>query len=229
MHEYSKRIGEHIKSCYSDFNKMNREELDELKAWACVMKDLTEYDINKRGIEAMDEAEQEEKFYGRMGYRGRAANGRFVHRSGRGRSSGYTPYPYLHMMEDGMDDYDMYDDIPYPMTGYRMGYPDRYNDGRNSSEQNYSGKSENRRNMGYTPERNRSRYGDAYDRYDSYRRHYTESKDPESKKMMEQSMTEIFGDMENMVENIMKYADASEKPALKQKMVQMAQKVQSMQ
>lgn len=50
MHEYSKRIGEHIKSCYSDFNKMNREELDELKAWACVMKDLTEYDINKRGI-----------------------------------------------------------------------------------------------------------------------------------------------------------------------------------
>ena len=107
MHEYSKRIGEHIKSCYSDFNKMNREELDELKAWACVMKDLTEYDINKRGIEAMDEAEQEEKFYGRMGYRGRAANGRFVHRSGRGRSAGYTPYPYLHMMEDGMDDYDM--------------------------------------------------------------------------------------------------------------------------
>ena len=46
--------------------------------------------------------------------------------------------------------------------------------------------------------------------------------------MMEQSMTEIFGDMENMIENIMKYADASEKPALKQKMVQMAQKVQSM-
>src|SRR5699024_700374 len=94
MHEYSKRIGEHIKSCYSDFNNMNREELDELKAWACVMKDLTEYDINKRGIEAMDEAEQEEKFYGRMGYRGRdSRTGRFVHRSGRGRSAGYTPYP----------------------------------------------------------------------------------------------------------------------------------------
>ena len=103
MHEYSKRIGEHIKSCYSDFNKMTREELDELKDWACVMKDLTEYDINKRGIEAMDEAEQEEKMYGRMGYRGRAANGRFVHRTGRGRSAGYTPY--LHMMEEP-DEYD---------------------------------------------------------------------------------------------------------------------------
>lgn len=227
MHEYSKRIGEHIKSCYSDFNKMTREELCELKDWACVMKDLTEYDINKRGIEAMDEVEQEEKLYGRMGYRGRARNGRFIHRSGRGRSAGYTPY--LHMMEDDLDDYDMYGDIPYPMTGYRMGYPDKYSDGRNSSSQNYSGISDNNRSMGYTPERNRSRYGEAYDRYDSYRRHYTESKDPEAKKMMEQSMTEIFGDMENMVENIMKYADASEKPALKQKMVQMAQKVQSMQ
>lgn len=227
MHEYSKRIGEHIKSCYSDFNKMTREELCELKDWACVMKDLTEYDINKRGIEAMDEVEQEEKLYGRMGYRGRARNGRFIHRSGRGRSAGYTPY--LHMMEDDLDDYDMYGDIPYPMTGYRMGYPDKYSDGRNSSSHNYSGISDNNRSMGYTPERNRSRYGEAYDRYDSYRRHYTESKDPEAKKMMEQSMTEIFGDMENMVENIMKYADASEKPALKQKMVQMAQKVQSMQ
>lgn len=221
MHEYSKRIGEHIKSCYSDFNKMTREELCELKDWACVMKDLTESDINIRGIKAMDEAEQEEKLYGRMGYRGRARNGRFVHRSRRGRSAGYMPY--LHMPEDDMDEYEIYDDIPYPMTGYRMGYPDRYEDGRSNSE-----RSEINRSMGYTPERNRSRYGDAYDKYDSYRRHYTESKDPESKKMMEQSMTEIFGDMENMIENIMKYADASEKPALKQKMVQMAQKVQSM-
>ncbi len=41
-------------------------------------------------------------------------------------------------------------------------------------------------------------------------------------------MTEIFNDMEDMVESVMKYADASEKPALKQKIVQMAQKVQSM-
>ena len=97
MHEYSKRIGEHIKAHYSDFENMNREELSELKDWACVMKDLTEADINIRGIKAMDEAEQEEKMFGRMGYRGRDSRGRFVHRSGRGRSAGYTPY--LHMMD----------------------------------------------------------------------------------------------------------------------------------
>ena len=73
-----------------------------------------------------------------------------------------------------------------------------------------------------------SRYGRAYDNYDNYRRHYTETKDPEAKKMMKQSTDEIFEDMESMVESIMKYADASEKPELKQKMLQMAQKVQSM-
>ena len=206
MHEYSKRIGEHIKSCYSDFNKMNREELDELKAWACVMKDLTEYDINKRGIEAMDEAEQEEKFCGRMGYRGRAKNGRFVHRSGRGRPAGYTPY--LHMMEDGMDDYDMYDEMPYPMTGYRMGYT-KGND-----------------RMGGTETRRPSRYGESYDRYSDRRRHYHESGDADSKKRMEDSIGEVFDDMENVVQDVWKEMTPEQKQKYKARMTQMVQKMQ---
>ena len=206
MHEYSKRIGEHIKSCYSDFNKMNREELDELKAWACVMKDLTEYDINKRGIEAMDEAEQEEKFYGRMGYRGRARNGRFIHRSGRGRSAGYTPY--LHMMEDGMDDYDMYDEMPYPMTGYRMGYT-KGND-----------------RMDGTETRRPSRYGESYDRYSDRRRHYHESGDADSKKRMEDSIGEVFDDMENVIQDVWKEMTPEQKQKYKARMTQMVQKMQ---
>ena len=206
MHEYSKRIGEHIKSCYSDFNKMNREELEELKDWACVMKDLTEYDINKRGIEAMDEAEQEEKMYGRMGYRGRAANGRFVHRSGRGRSAGYTPY--LHMMDDGMDDYDMYDDVPYPMTGYRMGYT-KGNDRMDGMET-----------------RRPSRYGESYDRYSDRRRHYHESGDADSKKRMEDSIGEVFDDMENVVQDVWKEMSPEQKQKYKARMTQMVQKMQ---
>lgn len=224
MHEYSKRIGEHIKSCYSDFNKMTREELDELKDWACVMKDLTEYDINKRGIEAMDEAEQEEKMYGRMGYRGRAANGRFVHRTGRGRSAGYTPY--LHMMEEP-DEYDgMYGEMPM-MTGYRMGYTDGRTSGNRSDMT--GGRSMNDMDRsGYTKQ-GHGRYGKAYDDFDYYRKHYTESKSPEDKRMMKESMNEIFDGMENVIEDIMRYADTADKPALKQKMVQMAQKVQNMQ
>lgn len=228
MHEYSKRIGEHIKSCYSDFNNMNREELDELKAWACVMKDLTEYDINKRGIEAMDEAEQEEKFYGRMGYRGRARNGRFVHRSGRGRSAGYAPY--LHMMEDGMDEYDMYDDIPYPMTGYRMGYTDGNrggNMGNSSSSGSYSGNyGGGNSRSGYEGMRHPSRYGESYDRYSDRRRHYHESGDADSKKKMEDSIGEVFDDMENVVQDVWKEMSPEQKQKYKARMTQMVQKMQ---
>ena len=228
MHEYSKRIGEHIKSCYSDFNKMNREELDELKAWACVMKDLTEYDINKRGIEAMDEAEEEEKFMGRMGYRGRARNGRFVHRSGRGRSAGYTPY--LHMMEDGIDDYDMYDEMPYPMTGYRMGYTDGNrgeNMGNSSSSGSYSGNyGGGNSRSGYEGMRQPSRYGESYDRYSDRRRHYHESGDADSKKKMEDSIGEVFDDMENVVQDVWKEMTPEQKQKYKARMTQMVQKMQ---
>ena len=137
------------------------------------------------------------------------------------------------MMDDSMEEIGMYDDIPYPMTGYRMGYTD----GRSGGAGNYSGNSGNRggsSGMGNGSGRSgyehmgNSRYGRAYDNYDNYRRHYTETKDPEAKKMMKQSTEEIFDDMESMVESIMKYADASEKPELKQKMLQMAQKVQAM-
>ena len=228
MHEYSKRIGEHIKSCYSDFNKMTREELDELKDWACVMKDLTEYDINKHGIEAMDEAEQEEKFYGRMGYRGRAANGRFVHRSGRGRSAGYTPY--LHMMDDGMDEYDMYDDMPYPMTGYRMGYTDGNrggNMGNSSSSGSYSGNyGGGNSRSGHEGMRQPSRYGESYDRYSDRRRHYHESGDADSKKKMEDSIGEVFDDMENVVQDVWKEMTPEQKQKYKARMTQMVQKMQ---
>lgn len=225
MHEYSKRIGEHIKSCYSDFNKMNREELDELKAWACVMKDLTEYDINKRGIEAMDEAEQEEKMYGRMGYRGRARNGRFVHRSGRGRSAGYTPY--LHMMEDGMDDYDMYDEMPYPMTGYRMGYTDGNrggNMGNSSSSGSYSGNYGGGNNRsGYEGMRQPSRYGESYDRYKDSRRHYTENPTPEYQQKMKENADDVFDDIEELAKKMYSEADANDKAKFKQKMTQLVQ------
>ena len=94
-----------------------------------------------------------------------------------------------------------------------------------SSSGNYVG-GNNR--SSYESMRQPSRYGESYDRYDQNRRHYTESKDPEDKKAMKQSINEIFSDMENMIDNIMEYADAADKPELKQKFVQMAQKVQNM-
>ena len=235
MHKMAMEIGKKVmeEAKAKGLDNFNAEDWEKLKYTMEIIKNAICADKDYRIVCAMDEAEEEEKFMGRMGYRGRAENGRFVHRSGRGRSAGYTPY--MHMMDDGMEEIGMYDDIPYPMTGYRMGYTG----GRSGGSGNRGGSS----NMGYADGNYASgmgnarsgyehmgngRYGRAYDNYDNYRRHYTETKDPEAKKMMKQSTEEIFDDMESMVESIMKYADASEKPELKQKMLQMAQKVQSM-
>ena len=239
MHEYSKRIGEHIKSCYSDFNKMTREDLDELKEWACVMKDLTEYDINKRGIEAMDEAEQEEKMYGRMGYdRYRYSNGRFAPK-GRGKRMGYMPY--LHMMSDDMEDYGPYDDMPYPMTGYRMGYTDgrsgdsgnmgnrggNSNSGNSGNSNSYGyGDGDGNSRYGYERMRQPSRYGESYDRYSDRRRHYHETKDAESKKQMDDSMKEYMADVMENMRDMWKDADPTLRQTMKADLTKMVQQLQ---
>ena len=212
MHEYSKRIADHIKSCYGDLSSMKLEELCELEKWAKVIKDLTEYDVNKRAIEAMDEAKEEEKLMDRlggdrMGYRGRDSRGRFVHRSGRGRSAGMGYTPYLHMMP-GMDD--MYDDDYMDMIpeNYRMGY----SDGRGG---NYGGRSDGG-----------SKYGRSYDEYRQAKRHYTETKSPEHQKKMKDSISEIFDDMEDITVDVVKDLTPEEKQRYRQKLQQMMQKIQ---
>lgn len=224
MHEYSKRIGEHIKFCYSDFNKMNREELDELKAWACVMKDLTEADINIRGIKAMDEAEQEEKFYGRMGYdRYRYKNGRFAPK-GRGRRMGYIPYVHAPMpLSEDEEYYDFYDEIPYPMTGYRMGYTS----GKDMPDMDVHSSDKMRWKDGMHDDdasmRRTSKYGESYDRYKDNRRHYTENPTPEHQKMMKDSADEVFDDIESLAKKMYEDADAQDRAKLKTKMTQLVQ------
>lgn len=212
------------------FDNLSSQDWDDLKDCMEIVKCAVCADKDYRIVEAMDEAEQEEKFYGRMGYRGRAANGRFVHRSGRGRSAGYTPYPYLHMMEDGMDDYDMYDEMPYPMTGYRMGYTDGNrggNMGNSSSSGSYSGNyGGGNSRSGYESMRQPSRYGESYDRYSDRRRHYHESGDADSKKKMEDSIGEVFDDMENVVQDVWKEMTPEQKQKYKARMTQMVQKMQ---
>ena len=207
------------------FDNITSQEWDDLKDCMEIVKCAVCADKDYRIVEAMDEAEQEEKFMGRMGYRGRAANGRFVHRSGRGRSAGYTPY--LHMMEDGMDDYDMYDEMPYPMTGYRMGYTDGNrggNMGNSSSSGSYSGNygGENSRS-GYESMRQPSRYGESYDRYKDSRRHYTENPTPEHQQKMKDDADDVFDDIEELAKKIYSDADANDKAKFKQKMTQLVQ------
>ena len=207
------------------FDNLSSQDWDDLKDCMEIVKSAICADKDYREVEAMDDFEKE---YGRMGYRGRARNGRFVHRSGRGRSAGYTPY--LHMMEDGMDDYDMYDDMPYPMTGYRMGYTDGNrggNMGNSYSSGSYSGNyGGGNSRSGYEGMRQPARYGESNDRYADRRRHYHESGDADSKKKMEDSIGEVFDDMENVVQDVWKEMTPEQKQKYKARMTQMVQKMQ---
>ena len=207
------------------FDNLTTEDWKELECCLKAVSSAICADKDYRIVEAMDEAEEEEKFMGRMGYRGRARNGRFVHRSGRGRSAGYTPY--LHMMEDGMDNFDMYDEMPYPMTGYRMGYTDGNrggNMGNSSSSGSYSGNyGGGNSRSGYEGMRQPSRYGESYDRYKDSRRHYTENPTPEYQQKMKENADDVFDDIEELAKKMYSEADANDKAKFKQKMTQLVQ------
>ena len=220
MHKIAMEMGKWAmeKAKAHGFDNLSSQDWDDLKDCMEIVKSAICADKDYREVEAMDDFEKE---YGRMGYRGRAANGRFVHRSGRGRSAGYTPY--LHMMEDGMDDYDMYDEMPYPMTGYRMGYTDG-NMGNSSSSGSYSGNyGGGNSRSGYEGMRQPSRYGESYDRYKDSRRHYTENPTPEYQQKMKENADDVFDDIEELAKKMYSEADATDKAKFKQKMTQLVQ------
>lgn len=227
MHKMAMEIGKKVmeEAKAKGLDNFNAEDWEKLKYTMEIVKNAICADKDYRIVCAMDEAEEEEKFMGRMGYRGRARNGRFVHRSGRGRSAGYTPY--LHMMEDGMDDYDMYDEMPYPMTGYRMGYTDGNrggNMGNSSSSGSYSGNyGGGNSRSGYEGMRQPSRYGESYERYKDSRRHYTENPTPEYQQKMKENADDVFDDIEELAKKMYSEADANDKAKFKQKMTQLVQ------
>ena len=220
MHKIAMEIGKKVmeEAKAKGLDNFTIDDWEKLKYTMEIVKDAICADKDYRIVAAMDEAEEEEKLMGRMGYRGRAANGRFVHRSGRGRSAGYTPYAY---MMDDMEDYDdMYDYLP-EMNGYRMGYTsNRGNSGSNSVSYTSGGNSER---YGYESMRHPSRYGESYDRYKDNRRHYTENPTPEHQKMMKDSADEVFDDIEDLAKKMYEEADAQDRAKLKTKMTQLVQ------
>lgn len=209
-----------------------------------------EMELNKRMLEDYDEM-MDMGMSGRMGYRGRGRNGRFVHRSGRGRNagSGYTPFYHMYPEMEYDEMYDEFPGMPSEIYGdYRMGYSGgrggnsggNYSGSRggSSSSGGYGSEGGNsgsgRSNSGgsrggrygYEEMRRPSRYGEAYDRYKENRRHYTESKDPEHQKMMRESMDDIFEDMEDMVKDVWSEMDTNDKQKIKTKFSQLVQKMQ---
>ena len=224
MHKVAMEMGKWAmeKAKAHGFDNLSSQDWDDLKDCMEIVKSAICADKDYREVEAMDDFEKE---YGRMGYRGRAANGRFVHRSGRGRSAGYTPY--VHMMNETEDYDDMYDYFPEMMTGYRMGYTDGNrggNMGNSSSSGSYSGNyGGGNSRSGYEGMRQPSRYGESYDRYKDSRRHYTENPTPEYQQKMKENADDVFDDIEELAKKMYSEADANDKAKFKQKMTQLVQ------
>lgn len=217
MHKFAEKIMECVKSKVEarGIDNVSYEDVKELGEWVDIAKDIVCYDKDMRIIEAMDEEEKYGDMDYRMGYRGRDSKGRFVHRSGRGRSAGYTPY--VHMMPPFMDG--MYDEYDGMMPeDYRMGY----SDGRGGRSGNYGG-SEHSENVG---NRGGSRYGESYDDYRKARRHYTETHSAEHQKEMRDKISEVFDDMETITADMVKDMSVEDKQKYKVKLQQMMQKIQ---
>lgn len=217
MRKFAEKIMECVKSKVEarGIDNVSYEEAKELGEWVDIAKDIVCYDKDMRIIEAMDEEEKYGDMDYRMGYRGRDSKGRFVHRSGRGRSAGYTPY--VHMIPPFMDG--MYDEYDGMMPeDYRMGY----SDGRGGRSGNYGG-SEHSENAG---NRGGSRYGESYDDYRKARRHYTETHSAEHQKEMRDKISEVFDDMETITVDMVKDMSPEDKQRYKVKLQQMMQKIQ---
>lgn len=217
MHKFAEKIMECVKSKVETrgIDNVSYDEVKEIGEWVDIAKDIVCYDKDMRLIEAMDEEEKYGDMDYRMGYRGRDSKGRFVHRSGRGRSAGYTPY--IHMIPPFMDG--MYDEYDGMMPeDYRMGY----SDGRGGRSGNYGG-SEHSENVG---NHGGSRRGETYDRYRDNRRHYTDTKDLESKKKMDESMKEYMDDAMDSMKEMWKDADPQLKQSMKAELTKLVQQLQ---
>lgn len=218
MHKFAEKIMECVKSKVEarGIDNVSYEEAKELGEWVDMAKDIVCYDKDMRIIKAMDEEEKYDEMEYRMGYRGRdSRTGRFVHRPGRGRSAGYTPY--IHMMPPFMDG--MYDEYDGMMPeDYRMGYYD----GRGGRSGNYGG-SEHSENTG---NRGGSRYGESYDDYRRARRHYTETHSAEHQKEMREKIGEVFDDMESITIDMVKDMTPEDKQKYQLKLQKMMQKIQ---
>lgn len=225
MHKFAEKIMECVKSKVEarGIDNVSYDEAKEIGEWVDIAKDIVCYDKDMRLIEAMDEEEKYGDMDYRMGYRGRDSRGRFVHRPGRGRSAGYTPY--VHMMPPFMDGmYDEYDGmIP---EDYRMGYSDGRG-GRSGNYGNNGGQGNNSGSYGYSEgERGGSRYGESYDDYRRARRHYSETKSAEHQKEMREKIGEVFDDMEAITIDMVKDMSPEDKQKYQLKLQKMMQKIQ---
>ena len=246
MHKFAKQIAECLKSKVEGkgIDNLNLAEVEELKAWSEIIKNIVCYDKDYRIIEAMDKEEKEdeesEKYFikmlkeeygmeddeARRFYRGQPrskTSGRFMRR-GDGRRN-YTPYSYM-MPEMYDEDAEYYRDMD--RSEGRMYYSGRGTNPRPGGMERANSTSSGRNRSYYGGESGRdSREG----RSGMSRRSYIETKEshsdntPESKqhkmKELEKYMSELGTDITEMISD----ASNEEKTLLKNKLQVLAQKV----
>lgn len=196
MHKWAKQIMECVKAKVESIGIENFEgqNLDDLKDWTEIVKNIVCFDKDYSIVEAMKEAEKEDnmrmiekyedypdrRYYDKYRY----SNGRFAPK-GKGTRRGYDESPYYHMTPD------MYHDWEEDFLKNRD--MDKYSIGR----------------MYYTePEMNGKQSGHESN-YDRAKRNYTETKqahkgnsqeDKENKmKSLEKYMKELSGDLTEMI------------------------------
>lgn len=195
MHNWAKEIMECVKSKVGakGLDNIDREELEELKCWCEVAKNIAEYDYYYHITEAMEKPEnkyganydENGKFY--TPYQPRNAQGEFIKR-------GYMHEP----------DLEKYRDMDYGMG--RMYYTDRNNMG--SSNGNDGNSSSNR---GYSESN-----------YDRAMRGYEESKMMNPSAENVQEMEKVFEAFEKDVKELKPKMSSNEKSIARTKLTNMA-------
>lgn len=229
MHKLAMEMAKNLmnKACNYGYDKFNSQDWDDFKDAMEATEKAIKADYYYHIVEAMKKEEEDEeaeekfilkefmdklgeddgkRFYDRWRYK----SGRFAPK-GRGRRSGYSPLVHMPYLEEDMYDYEH--DFP-KMPNYRMGYP---MDSMRNVEWKYG--------MMYDG-REGSRHGKAYDDYKMQRKHYTESKDAESKRRMEESMKEYTEDVMESMKEMWKDADPQLRQTMKADLTKMIQQLQ---
>ena len=197
------------------------EEWANFKACMCGAAAGVELEKNHKVIEAMKKSEEEEKAMdaamkvmdGNMGYNNRRYNSGRYAPAGKGHIGYYPP----EMEDDEWIREKMHnpDFEKNARMGYTHGTRVDTGSGMHSGPMNC--------NMGM------SRFGENYDGYKESKRYYTENQDPVHKRKMNDHIAGIFDDVEYMMTDAWKDIDPQEKPKYKQRIQQIAQKMQQLQ
>lgn len=195
MHNWAKEIMECVKTKVNGkgLDNIEGKDIEELKAWACIAKDIAEYDYYYHITEAMEDSEYGEDYdeNGRKGYRrARDSRGRYMRRGYSNGSRGYESWD-----DDGM-----------------MGYEESSTRGYRARDEKYRDMDRDSRNAMYYSDGSMSRMM-PQSRYENAKRGYEEVKDTES-------LTKLLEVLEGDIKELKPSMSQQDKATTRQKLTE---------